>query len=464
MVSFADLEPPLYKAIREGNTTLFTQLIAQPEHRANLYRDGHVCSGFNLMSTAIPGGQIEIARILFVLDAFDFSKYSSYLFRWACDKPAIFRLIVETGRADITAHGEAGMTPLYHASNAGCLEIVDFLLKEGVDAEVKDNNGRTPLAYAAMKGSQEVTRRLLGIGAVNPDSKDNEGKTPFYWAIFSTQGAVARILNDTGRVDTSVEGRAMRDRQARPKFTVMVLQNEDNSISPQPRGHKRQSSKTDSSAPEPKPKQSKKTEESHAQAEPSTPTEETKPTLTDKALEFDFDHSKIRDPRRTSGRVRRPHYEKRELSEEWLSKFHIPNHRDEKNDPLYCFYELYQCHKKGPNGSPTYDSAGFQLDYKKVEKWMKPKGDEEKKAAYEVFFVDGKGPDCGHHLVMDLIKDKMSKDLDIPLHQIDVKQIKKWGEKGFEKVKADEWWVEPNEVEKAHFSKMMGGAKLRKDL
>ena len=33
-----------------------------------------------------------------------------------------------------------------------------------------------------------------------------------------------------------------------------------------------------------------------------------------------------------------------------------------------------------------------------------------------------------------------------------------------EKVKADESWVEPNEVEKARFSKMMGGAKLRKDL
>ncbi|KAH7174323.1 ankyrin repeat-containing domain protein [Fusarium flagelliforme] len=223
MVSFADLEPPFYKAIREGNITLFNQLIAQPEHRASLYQDGHVCSGFNLMSTAIPGGQVEIARKLFALDAFDFSKYSSYLFRWACNNPAIFRMIVETGQVDITAHGEAGMTPLHHASNAGCIEIVDFLLNEGVNAEVKDDNGRTPLAYAAMKGSQEVTRRLLGIDAVNPDSMDNDGKTPFYWAIFHNQGAIARILNDTGLVDTSVEGRAMWDRQARPKFTTIVL-------------------------------------------------------------------------------------------------------------------------------------------------------------------------------------------------------------------------------------------------
>ena len=239
MVSFADMEPPLYKAIREGNTTLFNQLIAQPEHRANLFQDGHVCSGFNLMSTAIPSGRVEIAKALFAIDAFDFNsklpstflhtyldiwkEYSSYLFRWACNQHAIFKMIVETGRVDITARGEAGMTPLHHASNAGCMEIVDFLLNEGVNAEVKDNNGRTPLAYAAMKGSQEVTRRLLGIDAINPDSKDNEGKTPFYWALFSNQGAIARTLNDTGRVDTSIEGRAMRDRQARPKFTTIVL-------------------------------------------------------------------------------------------------------------------------------------------------------------------------------------------------------------------------------------------------
>lgn len=69
----AALEPPLYKAIREGNTTLFNELVTQPNHRANLYQDGRVCSGFNLMSTAIPSGQIEIARKLFALDAFDFN-------------------------------------------------------------------------------------------------------------------------------------------------------------------------------------------------------------------------------------------------------------------------------------------------------------------------------------------------------------------------------------------------------
>lgn len=92
------------------------------------------------------------------------------------------------------------------------------------------------------------------------------------------------------------------------------------------------------------------------------------------------------------------------------------------------------------------------------------RGVEEKQLAYETFFVDGKGPEADSLSVMDLIKDQMSKDLNVPYHQIDAKEIKNWGKKGFEKVKADEWWSKPNEVERARFSTMHRGAALRKKL
>ncbi|KAF4495321.1 Adenine nucleotide alpha hydrolase [Fusarium agapanthi] len=248
---------------------------------------------------------------------------------------------------------------------------------------------------------------------------------------------------------------------------------EDNATS---RGHKRQSSKTDS-APEPKTKQAKTTD-----APPST-SDGQKPTLTEKDLEFDFDHSQIRDPRATPGRVKRPRYEERELSEEFLSKFHIPKHRNKHTDPLYSFYDLHRCHRKGPDGSPTYDSAGFQLDYAKVAKWMKPvaynkksmvngmerhlkRAEEETKKIYDSFFVDGKGPEGeeDNTQVMDQIKDQVSKDLGVPWHQIDPKQLKKWEDQGFAKVYADKWWYRPNQVERDRFMKMLDGASLRKDL
>ncbi|EMT71528.1 hypothetical protein FOC4_g10010033 [Fusarium odoratissimum] len=241
------------------------------------------------------------------------------------------------------------------------------------------------------------------------------------------------------------------------------------------RGHNRQSSKTDS-APEPKTKQAKTSD-----ARPSTPDGQ-KPTLTEKELEFDFDHSQIRDPRATPGRVKHPRYEERELSEEFLSKFHIPKHRNKHTDPLYSFYDLHRCHRKGPDGSPTYDSAGFQLDYEKAAKWMKPvaynkksmvngmerhlkRVEEETKKIYDSFFVDGKGPEGeeGSTQVMHQIKDQVSKDLGVPWHQIDPKQLKKLGDQGLAKVDADKWWHRPNQVERDRFMKMLGGASLRKD-
>lgn len=72
---FAAFEPPLYKAIREGNTTLFNHLIAQPEHRVNLNQK-HDCSGFNLMNTAIQTGQTDIVRSLISLppSVFDYTR------------------------------------------------------------------------------------------------------------------------------------------------------------------------------------------------------------------------------------------------------------------------------------------------------------------------------------------------------------------------------------------------------
>ena len=69
---------------------------------------------------------------------------------------------------------------------------------------------------------------------------------------------------------------------------------------------------------------------------------------------------------------------------------------------------------KGPNGSPTYDKAGFELDYDKVADWMKPKSynkgsmvrgmerllektRQETKRMAEIFFEKGEGPEDPAH-------------------------------------------------------------------
>ncbi|KAI6082176.1 hypothetical protein F4821DRAFT_219040 [Hypoxylon rubiginosum] len=226
--------------------------------------------------------------------------------------------------------------------------------------------------------------------------------------------------------------------------------------------------------------------------------EERKPRLTTPDLEFDYDREQLRDPRPTPGRVKRPRLEDHELTAEFKRRFYIPGQEKPKGrlsayekeklhkdnalmDPTYVFHDLHVCHKKGRNGSPTYDAAGFRLDWKKVDEWMRPqpynknrilKGVEkaqerhqrEKREIYDLFFVDGKGPELEPTLVLDYVKDHVSKDLGVPWHQIGPKQLVEWEKRGFPKQKAEEWWRMPNEEEQKRMLKMLGGASLRKDL
>jgi hypothetical protein len=245
-------------------------------------------------------------------------------------------------------------------------------------------------------------------------------------------------------------------------------------------------------SPKPAAKRAKK-----ANTEPkSTGTDdETKPCLTTPDLEFDYDRN---DPRPTPGRIKRPRFENSELSEDWKRKFYIPEpdkppgrlnavQKDilyEKKallDPSDMFHHLYVCHKKGPNGSPTYDSAGFELDWHKVDRWMKPqpynknamvkgmeravdKAVKDNRKMYEIFFEDGKPPSVHDHIYGNYMKDHVSKDLGIPFHQITPAYFQEWEQKGFTKAKAKLWWHEPNDVEKQRMLKMQIGCSLRKDL
>jgi hypothetical protein len=113
-------------------------------------------------------------------------------------------------------------------------------------------------------------------------------------------------------------------------------------------------------------------------------------------------------------------------------------------NPMQTFHDLYRCFDKGRGGSPSYDSAGFQLDYDQVAEWMKPQAynkqkmirnmdraveaaQKEEDEIYKPFFV--KVPEHREnmrHDVKDYLKDHLSKDLDIPFHQIKTEQVKTW--------------------------------------
>lgn len=240
-----------------------------------------------------------------------------------------------------------------------------------------------------------------------------------------------------------------------------------------------------------------------------------KPRLTTPDLEFDWDRSQLRDPRPTPGRKARPRYrefdleqrsdvfygprnvENREVAAHFENDFYVPKPEKPKGrlncmqkdemyreatmlDPRRSHHDMYVCQAKGRNGSPTYDSAGFQLDWAKVNECLKPKAYNKKsimnimdkalergaavrKGITEIFYEQGHAPgnddESRDHL--DFARDQISKDLGVPWHMVGVEEAKTWQEKGFKPVKFQEWWKKPNDVEKKRMSKMHEGCVYR---
>lgn len=187
-----------------------------------------------------------------------------------------------------------------------------------------------------------------------------------------------------------------------------------------------------------------------------------------------------------------------ELKEEISQKFHIPKPEKLKGrlnwmqkdnlvrqeglmNPLHCFHAEYKMRKKGRDGSPTCDAAGFVLDRKRrvdgdkrnaratkssmvndMERHLERVAREEKET-FKIFFK-GEAPRDADMDVKDYIQDHVSKDLGLAWHQIGPGELKQWEARGFEKQGFETWWREPNAEEKKRISKMQRGCIFRKDL
>jgi ankyrin repeat protein len=97
---------------------------------------------------------------------------------------------------------EYGRTPLHNAL-VPLFEEVDLkevarLLKRGADPNAQDDNGFSPLHFAAQESLPEATRFLLDAGA-NPNIEDSFGITPLGRAAHTERGIlVVKLLLAAG--------------------------------------------------------------------------------------------------------------------------------------------------------------------------------------------------------------------------------------------------------------------------
>ena len=123
---------------------------------------------------------------------------------------------------DINARDENGATPLHWAARYGQKQIVELLINRGAKVNAKDNSGSTPLdratqgshtaiaellrAQGANTGTIHVVARngyLAGVQAyldagVDINARDENGSTPLHWAALEGHKDIVELLINRG--------------------------------------------------------------------------------------------------------------------------------------------------------------------------------------------------------------------------------------------------------------------------
>ena len=96
----------------------------------------------------------------------------------------IVRAMVKRTQVVLEARDDDGSTPLLYAASNGHLPVVQYLYKQGADKEARDADDRTPLLYATDKGHLPMVQYLCEQGA-DKEARDNNGNTPLHKAASS---------------------------------------------------------------------------------------------------------------------------------------------------------------------------------------------------------------------------------------------------------------------------------------
>jgi hypothetical protein len=104
--------------------------------------------------------------------------------------------------SDVNAKDEDGVTPLHYAAEGGYNEIVELLIDKGANVNAKDENGATPQDLAIQFKEFETAALLRKHGGIHEtihsaDVRDEDGSTHrnfVYWFLWFILGVMSLAI------------------------------------------------------------------------------------------------------------------------------------------------------------------------------------------------------------------------------------------------------------------------------
>ncbi|XP_064637705.1 putative ZDHHC-type palmitoyltransferase 5 [Lineus longissimus] len=110
----------------------------------------------------------------------------------------LLRYLIEIkGPVDEPSDNELGQRPIHWACVNGHVAAVDILCQAGVELDVMDNKGCTPLIVACQYGKTMLAGYLMGKGA-RLQIVDRDGDNALHWASFKGHADLMRLLIYSG--------------------------------------------------------------------------------------------------------------------------------------------------------------------------------------------------------------------------------------------------------------------------
>ncbi len=194
-------QTPLIWAIINEHKIAVRMLLSAPGIDVNL-KD---TSGRTPLSWAAGNGYKAIVKILLDrgadANAKDHGGASPLIWATRRQQDEVFRFLFERDEVLLDQKDSLGRSPLSQAVQ-WCEKAAMLLLMAGpdrIDLNSRDKRGRTALSYAAERGGDHLIQCLMQSPGVEAEVADASGKTPLFWAC--NHLITAELLIDTGKFD-----------------------------------------------------------------------------------------------------------------------------------------------------------------------------------------------------------------------------------------------------------------------